>query len=89
MRHTLFIQKPYSTDVFSGKKRFEFRKNDRDFHLDDLITLVEIEPVDNPSKHAASMRETGLRRVYRVDYILYGGVFGLPEGYCIMSIIPY
>lgn len=64
--------------VFIGVKRFEFRKNDRDFQEGDKLVLQEW----NPETHAYS----GFEYVCTVPYILRGPKFGLPEGYCVISL---
>jgi len=67
-------------DVVYGKKTFEFRKNDRDFKLGDELLLMEVVPF------IGGCSPTGRFCLFTVSYILHGGVFGVPEGYCIMSI---
>lgn len=66
--------------AYIGHKRFEFRKNDRDFKVYDVLKLLEYEP-----KHAIF---TGAFKDVVVTYILYGPDFGIPDGYCIMSVEP-
>lgn len=60
----------------TGVKRFEFRRNDRNFVVGDTLVLQEFTP-----EQGYSGKE--IRR--SVDYILHSG-FGLPDGYCIMSL---
>lgn len=63
--------------TWDGRKLFEWRKNDRCFEVGDTLFLREWSP------------EKGYtRRVIRakVNYILWDGEFGVPEGYCVMSI---
>lgn len=64
--------------IVDGLKSFEIRKNDRDYHVGDILTLQEWNP---------GTKYTGRQTKVQVIWILYDG-FGLPEGYCIMSIIP-
>jgi len=61
-----------------GVKRFEIRKNDRDFKIGDVLNLHEWDP--NTGKY------TGKKCSHYVTYILYGPVFGIEDGYCIMGI---
>lgn len=63
--------------VRSGKKKFEFRLNDRDYKVGDELILREWDPVKK--------FYTGqvITRKY-ITYLLTEG-FGLPKGYCIMS----
>ena len=76
MMHFIKCQRPYFEAAEDGSKRFEYRKNDRQYHVGDHLTLVEIDEAE---------LMTGRQSAYRVLYILQG-VFGLPDGYCIMSI---
>ena len=62
------------------RKTFEWRRNDRNYQVGDLLYLQEWDP------------ETGeftgsLLRLY-VNSIMTEG-FGLPEGFCIMSVNPF
>lgn len=66
--------------VIDGKKRHEFRKNDRDFRVGDTLGLREWDP--------ETQRYTGSFWSYTVTWITHGGAFGIPEGYCVMSIAP-
>jgi hypothetical protein len=62
--------------MWEGRKLFEFRKNDRDFKIGDWLTLQEWNP---------GTEYTGREMNARVTWILTEG-FGLPWGYCIMSL---
>ena len=64
--------------VEKGIKKFEVRKNDRNFHVGDFLELIEIVGPDSI--------ETGRRMKCRIDYIMHGPLFGIKEGYCVMSI---
>jgi hypothetical protein len=59
-------------------KTFEFRKADRDYKIGDILILREYHPL---------MAYTGSYALRKVIYILREG-FGLPDGYCIMSVRP-
>lgn len=74
--------------IWLAKKGFEFRRNDRNFHLGDYLLLKEWYP---PSDTVDIMADppvgySGRVILARVHYILFGGQFGLPEGYCIMQL---
>jgi len=76
--HILKTVPPYFDLVVSGLKKFEIRKNDRDFFAGDTLVLKEYDD---------------FRKIYTgreiecvVEYILFGGQFGIKEGYCVMSI---
>lgn len=78
MIHHLKIEPRYFHEVETGTKSFEFRKNDRDFKPGDTLILEEYQLFEG--------RYTGRSVERKVPFILYGGRFGLPEGYCIMSL---
>jgi len=67
--------------VLKGKKRFELRWNDRDFHEGDTLTLREWAPFSTP-------HYTGRRLRARVVLIIHAGTLpsGLEPGHCVMSI---
>lgn len=64
-------------EIISGKKKFEFRLNDRNYNVGDELQLNEWDPV--------RQKYTG-RVTYQVVTSILRKGFGLPEGYCIMSI---
>lgn len=73
--------------IESGLKTWEFRLNDRDFRVGDVLELVR-----SPGPRDSVVGADGRRRItylqMRVTYLLPGGRYGIPEGYCIMSIVP-
>ena len=68
----------YFKAVCDGTKKFEYRKNDRDFKVGDVLILQEFDP--------KTEKYTGGMIAKRVTYILESPYFGLPDGYCILSI---
>lgn len=75
--HELKILPEYYDAVRFGDKRFEIRKNDRDFHSGDILRLKEWD----------GQQFTGEELDVIVRYVYYGiDEYGLAEGYCIMSI---
>jgi len=81
MHHELKCWPQFFDDVATGRKKFEYRKDDRDYSIPDFLTLREYIPDED--------RYTGRQIFAQIDYILRGkdcpGV-GIPEGYCIMGI---
>ncbi len=80
--------------VLSGAKRFEFRQNDRNFAVGDILHLREFVPYSaggacGPciASNGTARGLTGRELVVSVTYILTDG-FGLPHGYCILSLGP-
>jgi len=78
MEHTLKIWPEYFQDIWSGKKTFEVRKNDRDFKKFDVLILKEWDFETN--------KYTGSYIYVDVVYVLHGGQFGIKKGYCVMGI---
>ncbi len=78
MTHRLKTDAECFIAILQGIKRFEFRKNDRDFKVGDILYLVEW----NKEMQA----ETGDCIYMQVQFIIHGPDYGIPEGYCIMSL---
>ena len=74
--HELKILPEYYDAVRCGDKRFEIRKNDRDYHTGDILRLKEWD----------GEKYTGEELDALVRYVLYDWTGGLQDGYCIMSI---
>ncbi|WP_237275591.1 DUF3850 domain-containing protein [Tenacibaculum ovolyticum] len=81
MNHNLKIIPEHFYDVRNGSKKFELRKNDRDFKRGDTICLEEWCP------HFEGY--TGLECFVNVTHVLNGGIYGLDKEYVIMSIEPF
>ena len=76
MIHELKTEKKYYDRVVTGEKKFELRKNDRDFQVGDEIILIEM--VED-----GTLAIDGIRLA--IKYILHGPLFGLEAGYCILN----
>ena len=74
--HDLKCETEYYQAIERGFKKFEFRLNDRNFTPHDMVTLHET------VKGIYTGRST---TPFEIQYVLIGGVFGLPEGYCIFN----
>lgn len=75
--HKLKTWPEYYRAITEGKKRFELRKNDRNFQEGDTLILQEWSPETGYTGRVAKRN---------VTYILHGGQFGLPDDMCIMSL---
>ena len=75
--HHLKIMPEYFNAVISGAKRFELRRNDRDYQVGEYLMLREW----------YKGQYTGNRAKVRVEYVLQN-VPGLKDDYCILSISP-
>lgn len=94
MEHVLKTWPNAFEAVKSGAKRFEWRSDDRGFEVGDILVLTLYDPQD-PHKYnwvpslarAPKPRAQVPKLRMRVTYILRG-LFGVPPGYCVMSIEP-
>lgn len=72
--------------IIVGTKRFEFRRDDRGFAVGDVLVLMYWDPTPGrygPTGHSpCPCKWTAVR----VDYLTRG--FGIPDGYCCMSVTP-
>jgi len=74
--HELKTETEYYQAVERGAKKFEIRKNDRDFKRFDIVELHEV----------VNGVYTGRKITWlEIKYILYGEKYGLPEGHCIFN----
>lgn len=76
MTHELKILPEYYEAVALRRKTFEIRKNDRDFKAGDTLVLKEWD----------GEKYTGREVSRYVNYILYGGQYGIEKDYCIMNL---
>ena len=84
--HTLKTWPSYFEAVKSGLKRFELRKNDRDFAVGDVLQLREFDPGKEVT--LADWKHTGREFSCVVTYIIHGGQWGIEQGHCVMGIDP-
>lgn len=75
--HELKTLPEYFEQVWSGNKRFELRKNDRDFQENDILILKEF----NSENNTYTQREIWCT----ISYILKDFT-GIEKDYCILSI---
>ncbi|MGL4598533.1 MAG: DUF3850 domain-containing protein [Bacteroidia bacterium] len=76
--HYLKTVQPYFNEVWSGKKKFEFRFNDRDFKTGDTIVLQEYQPKFVESRY------TGREVHAKILYILRE-FEGMKSDYVVLS----
>lgn len=81
MIHELKCWPEFFIKVYRGDKKFEIRKNDRDYQIGDRLLLKEWEPFDIDGNG----HYTGDELLVKVTYILKDYV-GLKEGYIVMGI---
>jgi len=92
--HELKLNTDYFSAVEAGRKRFEIRKNDRDYQVGDLLALSSFEN-GSYQRWASTMNHIGNDTVgiHEADTILmtvtYITDYEQKDGYVVMSIIPY
>lgn len=74
--------------VLYGKKKFEVRKNDRDFQVGDTLLLRRTKYTGEEMKRGYSLEYSTMPwpLQVKVEYILKGPIYGLKDGWVIMSI---
>lgn len=77
MRHWLKTWPEYFAAVKSGVKQFEWRRDDRDFRVGDVLTLREWNPESEKYSGEAVDR--------RIGYILRESGFAVPSGYAVLG----
>jgi hypothetical protein len=78
MTHFLKTWPGFFTDILAGQKTFEICKNDREFHVGDILELREWEP--------RTEQYTGRIAWRKVTYIMDLGWGGIAPGYVCMSL---
>lgn len=75
--HKIKTWAPYFQDVMDGKKPYEFRLNDRNYQVGDELQHIEW--------NEAEQKETGRQCWAKIVHVMKGGMFGIPENYCIIT----
>jgi len=75
----------YFQPVLLGKKVWEYRINDRDYHVGDLILMKEWVPEEDLSPITNRNYFTGKWVLADITSV-HGGLPGMKEGYCILNI---
>lgn len=70
-----------------GQKTFELRRNDRDFQPGDEIVLRETVYSALLMREGRPLDYTGEVLRFRAGYILRSPAYGIPEGFCIISLL--
>lgn len=76
--HILKVKDIYFNDILIGFKTFELRKNDRDYHVNDLIHFVDIRNREF---------DKDMYNVFQITYVLKDvPEYGLHKDYCVLGI---
>lgn len=66
--------------IIEGRKRFEWRRDDRGYEVGDMLRLLEWDPLYDAF--------TGSWAMVQVTYVLRAPGFEMPQGWCVLSIGP-
>lgn len=77
-QHNLKTWPEFYHEVLMGRKKFEVRKDDRNFAVNDFLMLSEWDPTQSCY--------TGRSMACVVTYKLDGGQFGIEPGFCVLGI---
>ena len=72
-------------ESWRGKKSWEIRLNDRDFRIGDSLVLRETNYTGEEMKAGKPLVYTGNRMLVEVSFIMAGPIYGLQDGWVIMS----
>jgi len=84
--HSLKTDSEVFQPVWDKTKTFEIRFNDRDFRPSDRLRMFETVHSGAEMKAGKPLEYTGRSIEAVVDYVLYGPIYGLAEGWVILSI---
>ena len=86
--HELKTDPSIFDDVVKGLKRFEIRKNDRDYAVGDLLKLRKTRHSGEEMAKGAPLEYVGPPLYVYAKYILYGPIYGLADGWVVITIEP-
>ena len=86
MEHELKTDPEVFDAVKSGEKTFEIRLNDRNFKVGDVLFLRRTRHTGEEMRVGMPLEYTDDELRKTVRYILHGPIYGLADGWVIMSI---
>jgi len=86
MTHELKTDPEVFQAVWDDLKTYELRKNDRNFEVGQLLKLKETKSTGAEMKEGAPLVYTGRTVTAEVTHVLNGPIYGLAEGWCILSM---
>jgi hypothetical protein len=84
--HRLKTDQEVFQSVVDGFKNYEIRYNDRNFNVGDELWLRETEYTGEEMKNGKPLEYTGRTMEVQVIHILRGPIYGIKEGWVIMTI---
>lgn len=88
MNHALKTDPDQFRDTADNRKSFEIRLNDRDYQVGDTLTLQETQHSGEQMSQGQPLIYTGNYVVREVTHMIEGPIFGLAEGWVVMSVRP-
>lgn len=85
-QHNLKVLNEYFIHLISDDKKFELRKNDRDYKVGDMLILREWVPYIVHPSNGKDGHYTGRIEIRFITFILKGGQYGLDSDYVILSL---
>jgi len=71
---------------WDGIKGFEIRLNDRDFRPGDILLLNETKHSGEEMRNEKPLIYSGREIYLEVDFVMHGPLYGLADGWVIMSV---
>lgn len=85
MNHELKTDPEVFEALIAGRKTYELRKNDRNFQEGDTLTLRETKHTGAEMAAGAPLEYTGRTTGRVVTHVLRGPIYGLMDGWAILS----
>ena len=85
--HELKTDPKVFAESWNDKKRFEIRRDDRDFKVGDTLTLRETKYTGEEMKNGKPLFYTGFTLNVKVTYKLPAGSYGLNDDWTVLSTI--
>ncbi len=85
MNHELKTDSEVFHATDRGDKPYEVRYDDRGYAVGDILMLKETVHTGEEMANGAPLKYTGRMLVHSVTYILRGPIYGLKEGWVILS----
>ncbi|WP_323027976.1 DUF3850 domain-containing protein [Gelidibacter japonicus] len=77
MIHKIKIHEKDAKEHLRGVKPWELRKNDRNYQIGDDIEFTIVDAYNKPTGHIYTRR---------IIDVFHGGVYGLQNGFCIITL---
>lgn len=88
MIHELKTDPDVFQSTHNGEKTFEIRLDDRNYCVGDGLLLRETQHTGQEMRDGSPLIYTGRALLVDVLYVLPGPIYGLMDGWCVMSIRP-